>query len=154
MAHIHEKIDFTASAYVVFRDKVLLHLHKKAGVWLPPGGHIELNEGLIEAALREVKEEAGLDVELVGNPRANLHDGGEGGDILPPKFLNRHYFDSTKSHEHIDFVYFGRTKSVEFHPEEGVEMRWVSRKEIEEGVLPLKNAIRAYALAALDELGK
>ncbi len=42
MAHIHERIDFTASVYVVYENKVLLHKHKKLGVWLPPGGHVEL----------------------------------------------------------------------------------------------------------------
>ncbi len=58
MAHIHEKIDFTASVYIVFKNKVLLHKHKKLGIWLQPGGHIELDEDPNEAALREAKEEA------------------------------------------------------------------------------------------------
>jgi len=30
------------------------------GVWVPPGGHIELGEGLTEAALRELYEEVGI----------------------------------------------------------------------------------------------
>ena len=30
------------------------------GVWVPPGGHIELNETLLEAGLRELREETGL----------------------------------------------------------------------------------------------
>lgn len=42
MAHLHEKIDFTTSVYIVRDDQVLLHKHKKLGIWLPPGGHIEL----------------------------------------------------------------------------------------------------------------
>ena len=32
--------------------------------WLPPGGHIEVNEDPIEAVLREVLEETGLEVEV------------------------------------------------------------------------------------------
>lgn len=33
---------FTVSIYIVYKDKVLLHLHKKAKKMLPIGGHIEL----------------------------------------------------------------------------------------------------------------
>ena len=44
MAHIHEKIDFTTSVFIVRDGKVLLHKHKKLGIWLQPGGHIELDE--------------------------------------------------------------------------------------------------------------
>jgi len=154
MAHVHEKIDFTASAYVVFGDKVLLHLHKKAGVWLPPGGHIELNEGPVEAALREIKEETGLDVELVGNKKSSFQGHEMRNELLPPKFLNRHWYDATKTHEHIDFTYFARATSADIMPEDGVQMRWFSKEDIEKGVVPLNDDIRIYALAALDELGK
>ena len=45
--------------------KVLLHLHRKLGMWLPPGGHIERDEIPDDAAVREVFEETGLNVELV-----------------------------------------------------------------------------------------
>ena len=34
MAHLHEKIDFGADAFVVYRDKVLLRKHEKYGLWL------------------------------------------------------------------------------------------------------------------------
>lgn len=152
MAHVHEKIDFTTSVYVVYAGKVLLHVHKRAGIWLPPGGHIELNEGPIEAALREVKEEAGLDVELVGNKMSDYKPHPMRWEILPPKFINRHYYDEAKTHEHIDLVYFGTTRNPDFTAEENREMRWVSREDIEKGTIPLNDDIRTYALAALDEL--
>ena len=35
---------FTASALIIDNGKVLLLHHKKLGVWLYPGGHIEKNE--------------------------------------------------------------------------------------------------------------
>ena len=34
------------------KDEVLLIKHKKLGVWLPPGGHIEAGEFPYEAAVR------------------------------------------------------------------------------------------------------
>lgn len=39
------------------------HLRTFPGVWTPPGGHIEENEMIIEAGLRELKEETGLTIE-------------------------------------------------------------------------------------------
>jgi 8-oxo-dGTP pyrophosphatase MutT (NUDIX family) len=66
MAHIHEKIDFTVAIFVVQEAKVLLIHHRKLNRWLPLGGHIELDEDPEFAALREAREESGLEVELIG----------------------------------------------------------------------------------------
>ena len=66
MAHIHEKIDFTVAIFVVHDGKVLLIHHRRLDKWLPLGGHIELDEDPEIAALREAKEESGLEVELIG----------------------------------------------------------------------------------------
>lgn len=33
------------------------------GVWVPPGGHVELGETLLQAGLREMKEETGIQIE-------------------------------------------------------------------------------------------
>jgi ADP-ribose pyrophosphatase YjhB (NUDIX family) len=76
MSHIHEKIDFTVGVFVVYKDKVLLRKHDKYNLWLCVGGHIELDEDPNEAALREVKEEVGLDVTLWnGNQRTSYRGG-------------------------------------------------------------------------------
>lgn len=147
MAHIHEKIDFTASVFIVHEGKVFLHLNKKLRKWLQPGGHIELDEGPLEAAVREVKEETGLDIELIGGTQVpELADSTE--DILPPKFLNRHPFNET--HEHIDFTYFGRVIGGTLQPEEGVETQWLTKEELEKA--DIYPTTRAYALVALREL--
>ena len=52
----------TATVYVINDGKVLLHQHKKYNTWFPLGGHIEENEFPHEAAIREVKEELGIDL--------------------------------------------------------------------------------------------
>ena len=152
MAHLHEKIDFTASVYIVKDNRILLHKHKKLGIWLQAGGHIELDEDPMQAALREVKEETGFDVELVGqpNPPAELYNHSR--NLLLPMFLNRHNFDAT--HEHIDFSYFGRVVGGTLVPEDGVEMRWFTREEIVKNEIQLLDDTRSYALAALDYFAK
>ena len=40
--------------------------HKERTIWLVPGGAIEDGENSIEAAIREVKEETHLDIEITG----------------------------------------------------------------------------------------
>ena len=54
----------TSSALVVdaAQGRVLLTLHPKVGRWLQLGGHLESDDStLLEAALREVREESGID---------------------------------------------------------------------------------------------
>lgn len=52
----------TASAIVVGARGTVLHLHKRLGLWLQPGGHIDAGEHPEAAVLREVREETGLTV--------------------------------------------------------------------------------------------
>lgn len=60
---------FTASGFVLSPDleQLLLIRHRKLGLWLQPGGHIEAADpSPLEAALREVQEESSLrSVELL-----------------------------------------------------------------------------------------
>jgi ADP-ribose pyrophosphatase YjhB (NUDIX family) len=65
MPHIHTQsgqIDLVAEVFCVFQNTVLFRLHEKYCIWLPPGGHVELNETPEEAAVREVKEETNMRV--------------------------------------------------------------------------------------------
>jgi len=41
------------------KEVFLVH-HKKSGLWLSPGGHIDKNEELLEALNREIEEELGV----------------------------------------------------------------------------------------------
>lgn len=148
MAHIHEKIDFTASVYIVQDGRVLLHKHKKIGAWLQVGGHIELDEDPNQAALREAKEESGFDVELVGSGPAVRYPQGSR-DLVLPMYLNRHRFNDV--HEHIDFTYFARIIGGTLQPEEeGDEIRWFTREEVEHNEIGLFDVTRAHALEAID----
>lgn len=74
----------TGSAIV--RDdvgRVLLHRHKRLGIWLQPGGHVDPGESCEDAAVREVLEETGvvathalprpLHVDVHEGPRGHLH---------------------------------------------------------------------------------
>src|SRR5258708_915119 len=56
------KICYTAAGMLLIDGKVLLVKHKKLGIWLNPGGHIEPNELPHLAAEREYFEETGVKV--------------------------------------------------------------------------------------------
>ena len=57
-----------ASCYVVdFKAKELLLVYnKRYGKWLQPGGHSEGDETPLQTAIREVKEETGIDIIPIG----------------------------------------------------------------------------------------
>lgn len=86
---------------MVWRQRILLHWHAKLAMWLPPGGHIESDELPDDAAVREVHEETGVFVRLVGE---------RGLDIAAPRQLTRpegiQVEDIAPGHQHIDLVYF------------------------------------------------
>lgn len=45
--------------------KILLVDHRQAKLWLPPGGHVELNEHPKDTVKREVREELGVDANFL-----------------------------------------------------------------------------------------
>lgn len=84
----------TGSAIVVDeRGRVLLHRHKRLGIWLQPGGHLDPGEDPAAAAVRETLEETGLVVRHpAGGPRllhADVHEGPRGHVHLDLRYLLR-----------------------------------------------------------------
>ena len=81
----------TSSAIVVGRAGVVLHRHKRLGLWLQPGGHLDPAEDLAAAGLREAREETGLDLNHPdGGPVAvhvDVHQGGRGHTHLDIRWL-------------------------------------------------------------------
>jgi len=54
-----------AGGVLIHQDKILLVHHKKLGIWLAPGGHLEAGELPHEAAEREVFEETNIHVKAI-----------------------------------------------------------------------------------------
>jgi len=139
----------TASVYVVNKDKVLLHMHKKHKTLFPLGGHMETNEVPHETAIREVFEESGLSIELYNNEE--------------PLYLGRvkqlhrpiHVLLENVGHpvENIDFIYFATTNNDELNPQKGEsrELHWLSKNDIENNE-SIEPHVKAIALEVLNTI--
>lgn len=123
---------FTATGFVVQGGATLLHWHAKLRAWLPPGGHVMPNEDPVQAVLREVEEETGIDVEVV--PVGGLEWGIDYPTaVAPPLTIMVEDIDDPVDgfHQHIDFIYICKpTTPVGAAPD---QWRWVTRDELAAG---------------------
>ena len=150
MPHIHEKIDFTVAIFVVHDGKILLIHHRKLDRWLPLGGHIELDEDPEQAALREAKEESGLDIELLGERAPTTEPGTRA--LITPRFLDIHRINAT--HEHIGLIYWARPKtgSIQLAQDEHHDIRWCSSADLEMLQPAMSSAVKWYCRKAIEEV--
>lgn len=86
-----DPVHVTASAIVTGSRGTVLHRHKRLGLWLQPGGHIDRDETPWDAALRETREETGLGATHAGTAaqliHVDVHDGGRGHTHLDLRYL-------------------------------------------------------------------
>lgn len=152
MPHLHEKIDFTVSLFIVKDRKVLFILHKQLKKWLPIGGHIEPEEDPEQAALREAREESGLDVELVGErPPLKAEPGFR--PLLQPSYMDIHLI--REPHWHIGMVYFARVRGGEtaLNREEHDDIRWMGEGDLDDPEWALYDNLKFYARKAITIIG-
>jgi len=122
------KRHFCASAFVInpVDKKILLVKHHLWDKWVQPGGHIEDDETPEEAAVREVFEETGIKVSLIGErfPRED--------DMIRPLGIqcNR----KGNGDRHFDIIYAATPNNPDAEPvisNESYDIGWFSRKELE-----------------------
>ncbi|MEV4416195.1 NUDIX domain-containing protein [Catellatospora sp. NPDC049609] len=139
---------FTASALVFDAEgRVLLVFHRKAGVWLYPGGHLDDNEDPLAGAIRETREETGVeaepvDVPLFTHPAVVSYP-------RPFVVLEMDVRDSkVGEHRHIDPVYVLRAVTTAISPqlEEVDAARWVPVADV--ASLPTPPELPALVAAA------
>lgn len=100
-------------------DQILLVDHKKAKLWLPPGGHVEPDEDPKETVKREAKEELGIEADFF---------------FGQPIFLTvRKAAGTDSSHTDVSLWYVLKGNpliSLEYDPGEFHQIRWFAVNEI------------------------
>lgn len=139
--------DFTVAVFVVHEGHVLLHPHKKLGMWLPPGGHIDAPELPDEAAVREVQEEAGITVELLGDRGIQTDDPDMPLQLVRPEGIQLE--NISEDHQHIDLIYFARVVDPPRFgmPEVLTSMAWFREEQLSS--IDLNAEVSAWATRAL-----
>lgn len=151
---------FTATTYIVNDGATALHEHERLGIRLPPGGHIGRDELPHEAALREVREETGLEAELIA-PISSITGPNTRG-LPEPAHIMLHdiniHEDGSVGHQHIDHLYYAHVAERTITPDDSNEAaseswRWYTRSELatsdlQQDVIELgRSAIDAVAAA-------
>lgn len=147
---------YTATVFVVSQKtprKFLLTHHIKYDKWMPPGGHIEPLENPVEAAIREVKEESGVDIQSFLSDIKVIDDRAS---ILPrPTFLLEERIDlhgDHPEHYHLDFVYVIEVpmQEVNHQIEESHDIGWFTVEEMKE--LPMFDNVRHEVAVVLEKI--
>jgi 8-oxo-dGTP pyrophosphatase MutT (NUDIX family) len=109
-------VHVTGSAIVSGPRGTVLHLHKKLGLWLQPGGHLDPGESPWDAALREAGEETGLPVRFAAESPELFH-------------LDVHL--AAEDHVHLDLRYLLVCDDAEPAPPAGESqlVRWFGLDE-------------------------
>lgn len=117
------------SSVIIISDsipaKALLVYHKKFDGWQEPGGHMQPDENPVETAIREVKEETGLDISDYFDSGTALDDKAT---IVPrPAYIAEEHispYGKEPEHFHTDLIYSIRV------PEQPVKSESKSKHDI------------------------
>ena len=102
-----------------YTNEILLVDHKKAGLWLPSGGHVELNEHPRDTVKREVQEELGMEADFL---------------FENPLFLTvTKTVGNVKQHTDVSLWYIlkgNRNQALQFDTDEFHQIKWFQPDKI------------------------
>jgi len=139
--------DLTVGGYIFHKDKVLLIHHRKTDLWLPVEGHIDEDETPDEALLREIKEEVGIDAEIINKSDLSMK-GNVKKNLAVPFYVNVH---SVGDHDHCCFFYVCKALNpddLKINPELK-NFEWFAKEDLDQEHVPIdvKNqAIKAFEI--------
>ena len=150
---------FTCTGFVVDGDRTILLWHQRLRMWVPPGGHLEPNEDPLTAVLREIREEAGLEAQVL--PLNQTFPFAYPGQIAPPyTILLENSAEAGEPHQHIDLIYFCHpSDNASLRPPQGAIVTWVDEEALRANrpldlpacgvAAPVSEDVRMLALTAI-----
>lgn len=127
---------WTVGAWLITQEsprRILLVHHKKFDRWLQPGGHQEWNENPLEATIREIEEETGIDMSSYVENQVEIFD--EWSVRLPsPTFVMQYFIDPYKDqpqHFHLDWTYIWEVprQAVKISEKESHDLQWFTHEQ-------------------------
>jgi len=113
-------------------DEILLIRRSDNDNWAIPGGAIELGESMTQAAIRETREESGIDCEITGLV----------GIYTDPKHVIL-YTSNGEARQEFSIVLTGRPVGGELTPSsESSEVRWVPASDVDSYTMDRSMRIR------------
>ncbi|MEU0095352.1 NUDIX domain-containing protein [Kribbella sp. NPDC006257] len=126
-----DRFQVIPAAYVVLRrgDEVLMLLRANTGYmdgyWAVPAGHVEKDESVLAAALREVREEVGVEIDP--------------DDLVPVTAMHRTGGNGQAIDERVDFFFTTSRWSGEprlMEPGKAAGLAWYSLDNLPDPVVP------------------
>lgn len=137
--HLGHRTLLVAASYLVLRrgDDVLLHLRRHTGYrdghWALPAGHVDPGESVVDAAVREAREEVGVDVT----------------DLRPLTAMHRFDPGAPAVEQRVDVFFeatsWSGTPSIR-EPDKAADLRWFPLAALPSPVVPHEGfVLRALA---------
>jgi 8-oxo-dGTP pyrophosphatase MutT (NUDIX family) len=140
MPHIHtgpNEHDMTVSMYVLRIEedqwKCLVHMHRRLGVLMQAGGHIEINETPWQSVQHELREETGYGLEELSVLQSSQPRTIPGAVVHPTPIMVNTHTAGKGPHYHSDLCYaFVATDVPSQNPSEGEssDLRWMTVEEM------------------------
>jgi 8-oxo-dGTP pyrophosphatase MutT (NUDIX family) len=120
---------FLSGACIINNDQVLLvqqsQTARHKGLWGPPAGHKKGRETMFEIAIREVKEETNLDIEVKGLVQSGIIMGTNGKISVFTLY----------------FAFPKNTQKIKTDDPKISDYKWVTLEEVKKDKYPLRNPL-------------